>query len=253
MGVVGSIHAPRLRKRLAARQVKLLSLFVSVVSLFVAHPASAEISSEIELKSDDRFRGRSLSGGEPVIDADVSIDTNSGIYAGASVTVTLSGKSRAGLQGVDAYVGFAKRINKDVTIDVGVAAYAFTQRYSGNFDDRYAELYAGASSGGFAAYLHYTPSYFGKSVPVLYADLNFTRRVGADFTVKAHVGLLAQTSGPPRLADRKTRYDTRLAMSHPLLGLEAEAAWVYAGRDDLYFDGPWAGNSAIVFSISKHF
>jgi hypothetical protein len=46
---------------------------------FAASPALANLSAEIELKSDDRFHGRSLSDGRPVIEADISIDSDSGV------------------------------------------------------------------------------------------------------------------------------------------------------------------------------
>ena len=62
---------------------------------FAASPALAEVSGEIELKSDDRFRGRSLSDGRPVVEADISIDSSLGIYAGGSVTATLTGERMA--------------------------------------------------------------------------------------------------------------------------------------------------------------
>ena len=253
MVVVKLIHALASGNRLAAELMRLVSFCGIMLALFTPNLANAEISGEVELKSDDRFRGRSLSAGEPVIDADISVDTASGIYAGGSATFTLANQDRIGFQRLDSYLGFAARISENVTVDVGVAGYIFTKRYSGNANDQYAEIYAGLNSGGFAAYLHYTPNYFDRSVPVLYADLNFARSIGSDFTIKAHAGLLAQTSGPPRLGGRLTRYDTRLALSRPILGLEAEIAWTYAGRNDLYFDGPWAGNSALVFSIAKHF
>jgi uncharacterized protein (TIGR02001 family) len=221
--------------------------------LLAASPALAEISAEIELKSDDRFRGRSLSHGDPVIEADVSIDSDLGIYAGGSVTVTLTGERLAGLQGTNGYIGYATRIEDDLTVDVGVAGYAYTRRYSGNQADRYAEVYAGVTAGKFATYLHFTPNYLGRNVPVLYADFNLAQPLGSDWTLKAHAGLLTQASGRSRLAGRKTRYDTRLALSRPLLGLEAEVAWTFAGPDDAYYDGPWDGRSAIVFSLSQHF
>jgi uncharacterized protein (TIGR02001 family) len=145
------------------------------------------------------------------------------------------------------------RIDDKLTYDIGIAGYAYTRHYSGNQANRYAEVYVGVTTGKFAAYLHYTPNYFDRSVPVLYADLSFAQPLGSDFTLKAHAGLLAQTSGPGRLGNRKTRYDTRLAVSRPLLGLETEVGWTFAGPDDAYFNGPWSGRSAIVFSLSKHF
>jgi hypothetical protein len=101
--------------------------------------------------------------------------------------------------------------------------------------------------------LHFTPSYFDRNVSILYADLNLAQPLGSDWTLKAHAGLLTQTSGSSALGSQKTRYDTRLALSRPLLGLEAEVAWTFAGPDDAYYDDPWDGHSAIVFSLSKHF
>lgn len=252
MAVEKSIHAPASGMRLVAKSGRLRVLVCGVFAL-CATPANAEISSEVEIKSDDRFRGRSLSDGEPVIDADISVDLSSGLYAGGSATIILTGQDRAGFQAIDGFVGYATRLDDNITVDVGIAGYAFTKRYSGNAPDRYAEIYAGVSSGGVAAYIHYTPNYFDRGVPVLYADLNFTQSIGSDFAIRAHAGLLAQTTGPARLGGRSARYDARLALSRPILGLEAEIAWTYAGPNDVYFGGPWGGNSAVTFSMAKHF
>lgn len=253
MEAVRSTLAPASGKRLAAKIARYGGVCLFLFALFTASKATAEISSEIEIKNDDRFRGRSLSAGEPVIDADISLDDASGMYIGGSATFILAGQDRVGLQGVDAYIGYAGRITENVTIDIGMAGYSFTRRYSGNESDQYAEIYAGLSSGGFAGYVHYTPNYFAKNVPVLYAELNFTRQIGSEFTLKAHAGLLTQTSGPARLGGRTKRYDTRLAISRPILGLEAEMSWIYAGKNDRYFSGTWDGRSALVFSLAKHF
>ena len=240
-------------RRLAANLIRLGGFYCFAIALLASPSANAETSSEFEIKTDDRFRGRSLSNGDPVIDADINVDMASGIYAGASATFILSGQIQPVFQGVDGFAGFVTRIDDDVTLDLGVAGYIFTKNYSGNADDRYAEIYAGISSGEFAAYVHYTPNYFDKSIPVIYSEINFTRKIGSNYAVKAHAGLLAQTSGSSRLGGKSSRYDTRLALSRPILGLDAEIAWTYAGPNDRYFDGPWDGNSKLVFSIAKNF
>ena len=240
-------------RRLAASLMRLDGFYCFAIALLASASASAETSSEFEIKTDDRFRGRSLSNGNPVIDVDINVDMASGIYAGASTTFILSGQTQPVFQGVDGFIGFATRIDENVTLDVGVAGYAFTKNYSGNADDRYAEIYAGLSSGNFAAYVHYTSNYFDESIPVIYGEINFSKPMGSGYAVKAHAGLLAQTSGPSRLGGKSTRYDARVALSRPLLGLDAEIAWTYAGPNDRYFDGPWDGNSALVFSIAKNF
>ena len=253
MAVVKLMLALALRKLRANKLVRLFSLCIFIFIIFAPIRAGAEISSELEIKSDDRFRGRSLSAGKPVVNVDISIDTASGIYSGGSATFILASQNRAGFQGVDAYIGFAAHIDENVTVDIGVTGYIFTERYSGNADDHYAEVYIGLSVDHFAAYVHYTPNYFDKNIPVLYADLNYTRSIGSEFSIKAHAGFLAQTSGRARLGNKSTRYDTRLAVSRPIWGLDAEIAFTYGGENDRYFSGPWGGNSALVFSVAKHF
>lgn len=262
MAAVRSTLVPALRALLVGNRVRLLSLCAVALALFALTPAQAEISSEVKLQTDDRFRGRSFSDGQPVIDGDISIDLASGIYAGGSVTFILAGKDTAGLQGFDAHVGYAARINEQVTVDLGIVGYSYTQRYGGNTDAQYAEIYAGISANDFSAYVHYTTNYLDKSIPVLYTELNFTRDIGDDYTVKAHAGLLTQTSGPARLGKevaRSTRYDIRLAVSRPMLGFEAELALTYANalrnpvKNDRYYREQWKGKSAITFSLAKHF
>ena len=253
MGVDQSIRAPASKKPLAVDGMRFAYFFLIVCSLIFSNAAHGEVSGEIKLQSDDRYRGRSLSGGQTTLDADISVDTSIGIYVGASITAILNGKNRTGLQGYQGYVGYVGQVDEKIAVDIGLAAYRFTSKYSGNERDQYAEIYAGVSSKRFAAYVHYTPSYLGKSVPTIYTDLSYFRPIGFDFQITAHVGLLTQTSGPARLGCARTRYDTRVSISRPVLGLDAELAWTYGGANNRYFAGPWNGNSALVFSLSKHF
>ncbi len=220
---------------------------------FSTAPAFADTAATIEVKSDIRFRGRSLSGGNPVLQVDASIDSRTGIYGGGQIITTLAGTDRAGVLGGIGYLGYAARLNDRVTVDVGTTSYAYTRRYSGNRDDFYTEFYAGATVNRVSAYVHYTPNYFNQSVPVVYADLSIVQPIGSAFTLKAHAGLLTQTSGPARLGGRWTRYDTRLALSRSIRTFEAELAWTFAGPDDAYFDDPWSGRSAVTIALSKHF
>jgi uncharacterized protein (TIGR02001 family) len=226
---------------------------VAGVALCAAAPAAAEISAALKLQSDDRFRGRSLSGGQPVVKADVVLDSGRGAYIGGSGTATLSGERRRGFSGANAYAGYATRLETGVSFDVGASGYLHTRRYSGDRRDSYGELYAGVTGRRISAYVHYTPDYFGRSVPVVYISLGAFRAVGDDYAVKAHAGLLAQTSGPARLGGRRFRYDTALSLSRPLGGFEAEVAVAFAGPNDAYFGGPWGARSAVTVALSRHF
>ena len=215
--------------------------------------ALAQIVTKIELKSDDRFRGRSLSNTNPVAKIDLALDIKGGSYLGGSVTANVGSLQNLTLQGVTGYFGHAIPLDNKMTIDIGVAGYSYTRGFSGNTATGYGELYLGLNSGRVAAYAHYTPDYFGNGISVLYTKLSYSRLLDNDVTLKAHGGVLMQTSGIPRLGGRSARYDARIAFSRDVLGLEAEIGLTVGGPDDRYFAGPWGGSSALVFSLAKHF
>lgn len=228
----------------------------ATVAFFIclpAAPAMAQASASIELKSDDRYRGRSLSDGQPVIETSASLDTESGVYVGASGTLTLAGEGRAGFQAAEIYLGYAKSLGDESRIDVGVIGYAFTERYSGNRPDQFGEIFVGFHARNIAVYANYTSNYFNQNVPALYTSASTAVPLGDDFTLAARVGVLTQTSGPPRLGGRTWRYDTRLSISRHVFGVDARITMTFAGPNDAYFAGPWDGRSAIAFSVAKHF
>jgi len=134
--------------RPAALPIRLFWAKASIALAVLLAPAGvvAQVAVGISMKSDERFRGRSLSDGRPVATLDVSLDSRSGPYLGGSATATLTGKDRAGLLGAQTYVGYATRTPTGVALDMGIAGYHFTNRYSGNRADRYVEVYAGRRS-----------------------------------------------------------------------------------------------------------
>lgn len=226
---------------------------LAVATVLVAAPAAAQVGVGISLKSDERFRGRSLSDGRPVATLDLSYDSKSGPYAGGSVTAILTGKERAGLLGARAYAGYATRTATGIGLDSGIASYLFTNRYSGNREDQYVEVYAGMSKGALSAYLRFSPDYLGRHTPVIYADISAARQLAPKWRLSGHLGVLAQTSGAPDLGGRRSRYDTRLGISRTLGSFEAQAAWTFAGPGGQYFQGPWHGHSAVTLSLRRSF
>lgn len=187
------------------------------------------------------------------MEINVSVDTASGIYLGTTSTVITSGEGRAGIQAAEVYAGYTARLGGNTSLDAGVIGYAYSRRYSGNEPDQFGEAYVGIRAQSVALYLHYTPNYFDRSVPVLYASASTAVTLGDAFTLSAKAGVLTQTSGPPRLAGRDWRYDTSLTISRPVLGLDTQLTVTLAGPDDTYFDGHWKGRSAVVISFAKHF
>ncbi len=138
-------------------------------------------------------------------------------------------------------------------IDVGVLGYAYTRRYSGGRADRFAEAHASVSKGALSVQARYAPNYQGRGTPVAYAGIDAAKPIARDWAIGAHLGVLAQTSGTPALGGRRLRYDASLGLRRTIGLYELEAAWTLGGPDDRYFDGPWQGASALVFSARRSF
>jgi uncharacterized protein (TIGR02001 family) len=223
------------------------------VSAFASAPASAQVSATASVKSDERFRGRSLSEGHPAATLDVSYDRHDGSYFGGSATLVLGGDDDVGLLGTQAYVGYATRTENGLSIDAGIVGYAYTRRYSGRREERYAEAHVGVSNETVSASARYTPSYLGLGTSVVYTEIGTTKRVARDWVLHAHAGVLVQTSGMPALGGRRVRYDGRLSLRRDFGSYALEAAWTIGGPNDQYFDGPWQGASALVFSVQRGF
>lgn len=233
--------------------VKAACLFSIGMLLVSPAMALAQMATKIEVKSDDRFRGRSLSNANPVAKIDMALDLTGGTYLGGSVAANFGGADGLALHGVTGYFGYAMPLDYEVTIDIGAAGYSYTDAFSGKTATGYGEVYLGLSSGKVAAYAHYTPDYFGNGIAVLYTKFSYAKLLDNDVTLKAHAGVLMQTSGLPRLGGRDKRYDAQVSVSRDVLGLEAQVAFTIGGHDDRYFAGPWGGSSAVVVSLAKHF
>ena len=79
----------------------LLRFVLSALAVVAATPVAAQLAANLEVDTDNRFRGVSLSGGKPSLRAGVSYDDASGFYTGMSATdVELdSRRRRAALRG----------------------------------------------------------------------------------------------------------------------------------------------------------
>lgn len=233
--------------------IRAVCLFQIVALIMLPTAALAQIVTKIELKSDDRFRGRSLSNTSPIAKIDVAVDLKGGAYFGGSVVANLGGVESVALQRVNGYFGYAIPIDNNVTIDIGMTGYSYTSAYSGKTATGYGEVYLGISSGKVAIYTHHTPDYFGKGIAVIYTSFNYASLLDNDITLHAQAGILMQTSGIPRLGGRDRRYDARVAFSKEVLGWETEIGLTIGGPNDNYFAGPWGGSSALTVGIAKHF
>jgi uncharacterized protein (TIGR02001 family) len=167
--------------------------------------ACAQVSGSATLLSDYRFRGVSLSDGQPAAQLGVAWERDDGWYAGAFASSTrLYGHPGTQLL---AYLGYARRLHGGLSWEAG-AEYAAFSRYPG---DNYPEFYLGLASDRLSGRLYYAPHYFNEDAAAFYAELNGTHALDERFRLQGHVGWL-QRSGHGAEADcdaERRRVDAR--------------------------------------------
>lgn len=95
----------------------------------IAGPAAFDVSGEVSLLSDYRFRGVSRSDEDPAAQAGIAVYHDSGLYAGARAT-SLAGIDSFRLRDlgdaeVDLYAGYSRQLGGGFAADAGIMYYAF--------------------------------------------------------------------------------------------------------------------------------
>lgn len=175
--------------------------------------AKAQLSGAVSVMSDDRFRGQTVSHARPALQAGLSYDDLSGLYLGAAAAGSLVPGQGPAIIANQVYAGFAKRVNGDVSIDLGAVHARYTRLSSRPL--AYTEAYLGAHVGAFSSHIRFSPDYFGSGRSTLYIDADFSRRFDP-WLVSGHLGQLArlERSGAPGAPDSAT--DWRIGVSRPL-------------------------------------
>lgn len=149
--------------------------------------AAAQLTGTVSLLSDYRFRGESLTGGRPALQASLTYDHSSGLFAGGLVSNVRIDPDAIGL-GAQVYGGYAHPIGEHAALDVGVVTYVFPQPSSGPTYN-YTEAFVGASYDTLNSRLYYTNSYFGGG-PGTYFEVNGSRALTDHIAIVGHLGYL---------------------------------------------------------------
>jgi uncharacterized protein (TIGR02001 family) len=215
-------------------------------------PARAQVSGSLTLTSDERWRGRSLSAGQPAATASLSYDDRSGFYVDAAATGALIDEG-ARLIGGAADAGYAWRLPSNVSLDIGITHRQFTRYFSGGRATGYSEIYAGVNGRSLSASVHYSPNYFRRGASTIYGSFDGVLRPAPLWRVIGHVGAITYLNGPavPRL--RSTQYDYSLGVARQQGAVELRLAWTGGGPDRDYFDRSVHSKSALMLSAAIGF
>ena len=222
-----------------------------------AAPSSVTVTGSVTLVSDYRFRGVSLSGGDPAIQGGVTVTHDSGSYAGTwASSIDDGGTDFYGDVEVDLFGGWSGKVSEGIGLDAGLLYYAYPGNAKG-VDAEYFEPYATVSGdlGPVQAKLGVNYAWDQKALAddSLYIHTELSSGIPATpVTVSAHLGYTDGAFAPTLLAGTgdDTAFDWSVGASATLLGSLTLGA-SYVGVEGPSIDG--FTDDAVVFSIGASF
>jgi uncharacterized protein (TIGR02001 family) len=217
----------------------------------------AQVAAEAGLQSDYRYRGYSLTDGDPVGTVTLGYDDPSGAYVGGNLVGTFE-NGEPELVAVQGSLGYAARLSPDLSLDTGISRTEYGSYVFGR-EVHYTEVYVGLALRNVTARVRYSPDYYRSDWETLYVELDGGLEVAPDWFVSAHAGQLTYLGHiSPYLA--RHSYDWRLGGSRKLgkYGLHVELsgrvarrplAWVDPGKDNPLR----ATGTAVVFGVTRAF
>lgn len=231
-----------------------------------------EVSANVTIASDYRFRGISQNDTEIAIQGGFDVAFDNGLYVGtwgSQVDFNDSDESDAGLE-LDYYFGYGGNLTEEVSYDVGYLYYDYPgsdestpalHPLTAGRDLDYQELYGSLSYKGGTLGFAYSDDYFLETGEFwyLYADYGFELPHG--FSLGFHAGYnkfenKSTDSGKDGeeafLTDGEDKYtDYSITLGKSWQGLDFALSWVDTTLDDEEcFDTSWC-DSTLLFSISK--
>ncbi|MFV8818084.1 TorF family putative porin [Haliea sp. E17] len=215
-----------------------------------ASAQAVEISGNVALTTDYKFRGISQSDESPAIQGGFDLGFDNGIYVGTWGS-SVDFDSNDGFDGsleLDYYVGWAVPINDNIGIDVGYVYYDYPGDDGAEGD--YQEIYGSLSLWDFSLGLAYSDDYYGETGNFMYYQAGYSLGLGM-FTVDFHVGY-NDLDEEGFLSDGATDYtDYSIGVSASWLAVDWSLAWVGTDLDDEEVFGTDWGDDTVVFTVSK--
>jgi uncharacterized protein (TIGR02001 family) len=177
--------------------------------LAMAAPAHAQVAFSGSVSSDDRFRGDSTSGNRPVATFSIAYDDAHGPYGGISFTAVAAGEWGVEPLRSIQYLGYARRLNGNVSLDIGVSHRISSHYYTGEYGREFAEAYVGIIGRKVSSHLFFSPDYDGHGGDSVYGEVDGVLLERGDWTLSGHAGALAPPKEDPAQS-RAVEFDWRL-------------------------------------------
>ena len=237
---------------------KLLSVAIAtaLTAGFTAAPAQAEIevSGNVALTTDYRFRGISQSDESAAIQGGFDLAHESGFYIGtwgSSVDFDTNGDGYDGSLELDYYGGWASSIG-DTDFGIDIAYYYYD--YPGDDGDEgdYQEFYVGGSWKDLSIQVNYSDDYYAETDEFWYVSGDYSFSFMDTIDVGLHVGgNFLEEDGGFLSSDEDYYTDYSVTLTYTWATVDFSLAYVGTDLDeDDVFGTDWADDTA-VFTISK--
>jgi len=240
------------------------SLFAATVlagTALSAAPALAQdetgditVSANVALTTDYRFRGVSLSAGDPAIQGGVDVAHASGFYVGTWAS-SIEDSDVYGSMELDVYGGWTGALTETISADVGLLYYVYPNGHVGdaNYFEPYASLTGAVGPAEVTvgvAYAWDQKSLGDQDNLYVYSDLGFAIPE-TPISFSAHLGYTDGVLAPPALAGTAddSGFDWSVGGSVGFKGLELGVA--YVGVEGPSIDG--FTDDTVVATLSASF
>ncbi|MGI2066445.1 TorF family putative porin [Shewanella sp. MF08487] len=214
--------------------------------------AAAEVTGEISVTNDYRFRGISQTAGDPALQGGIDWSFDSGFSVGAwasNVDFDEPGYNGPAIE-YDFYVAYGGEINEELTYDVTINRY----NYSGESDIGYFEITAGMDYKDFRVAYWFTDDYSGTDLDYHYTELNYSYGFVENWSLDLHYGYNAGDA----LDDGEgfdSYSDYSVGVSTELAGFGLSLAWLGTdlSGDQKVSDGAFKNSDTVLASVSYAF
>jgi len=241
--------ASRPRGPLARLRHQRLTLLFIAAGLAAA-PAHADVGAAVSLFSDARFRGFSISNGDPVAILDLSYDDPDGLYAAASGSIVARRGAALHPLELQLYGGYAKRLSAGLTLDLGAGQSIYSHYASVGPASSYTELYAGISGKSLSSRISISPDYFKSGAWSVYGEINGNIGAASKLRFEGHVGLLASLRNHGVSDYSQPELDWRIGVSRTFGRVSLHAALTGRAADSGFYEDRGYGHRAVVVGLT---
>ena len=226
---------------------------------------AGEISANVALTSDYRFRGISQSNEDIALQGGFDYAFDNGIYLGtwgSTVDFDSSTDDFNGSLELDYYIGWSMDVGENSAIDVGYMYYDYPGDDGAEGD--YQELYGSFAWRDLTVGVNYSDDYYGETDTFLYYYADYSLGLGENWSLDFHVGYNdLEKNGGFLATDEDSYTDYSVGLTTSFLAVDLTLAYVGTTLDkkDVTFcdiaeagcsKSDWAEDT-VVFTVGKSF